>query len=85
MPREHKTSRLSIEVPAYMHKQLKTMAALNGVSVKELVISCLDEHLLSSNIPNEETLQAFEETDKGEGLITCKDVGDLFDKLGLNE
>lgn len=30
-------------------------------------------------------IKAFEETDKGEGLITCKDVGDLFDRLGLNE
>ena len=61
------------------------MAALNGVSVKQLVLSCLSEHLFSPNIPNQETLKAFEESDRGEGIITCKDVGDLFDKLGLNE
>lgn len=77
-------SRLSIEMPANQHKQLKTIAALNGVTVKELVLSCLNTHILSSNVPNKETLKAFEETDRGEGLITCKDIGDLFEKLDLN-
>jgi len=79
------TSRLSIEVPTKIHKQLKTMAALNGLTVKDLVLSCLNEHLFSSNNPNKETLKAFEETDKGKGLITCKDVSDLFEKLGFDE
>ena len=76
------TSRLSIEVPTKTHKQIKTIAALNGLTVKDFVLSCLNEVLFSSNNLNKETLKAFEETDKGKGLITCKDVGDLFEKLG---
>lgn len=82
---KEQTTRLSIELPTKTHKQLKTIAALNGISLKELILSCLDEHLLSTNVPNEETTRVFEETDRGEGLITCKDVDDLFEKLGLNE
>jgi DNA-damage-inducible protein J len=34
-------------------------------------------------IPNEETRKAFEETDKGIGLIKCKDANDMFKKLGI--
>ena len=33
---------------------------------------------------NEETRQVFEETDRGENLNSCKDVDELFSKLGLH-
>ena len=33
---------------------------------------------LELKIPNKETLQSFEETDQGLGLIECKDIDDLF-------
>lgn len=82
---QRNTSRISIEVPIKIHKQLKTMAALNGLTVKDLVLSCLNEHLLSNNVPNEETIKAFKETDKGNGLITCEDAIDLFEKLGIDK
>jgi len=32
--------------------------------------------------PNKETAKAIEEARKGEGIVRCKDVDDLFDKLG---
>ncbi|MEX1012455.1 MAG: hypothetical protein WD595_04375 [Waddliaceae bacterium] len=85
MENKHKTSRLSIEMPVNEHKKLKTMAALNGMSVKNLVLSCLYDHLLSSNVPNVETIKEFEETDKGEGIITCSDIDDLFTKLKIDK
>ncbi|WP_252177760.1 type II toxin-antitoxin system RelB/DinJ family antitoxin [Endozoicomonas sp. 4G] len=34
-------------------------------------------------IPNEETLKAFEESDRGEGLVKCEDLEDMFKKLEL--
>jgi len=34
-------------------------------------------------IPNAETRKALEETDKGIGLVECKDIEDLFGKLGI--
>ena len=33
--------------------------------------------------PNDETLQAVEEVEKGENLVRCKDADDLFNKLGI--
>ena len=33
---------------------------------------------------NEKTRRVFEETDRGENLNQCKDVNDLFSKLGLH-
>jgi DNA-damage-inducible protein J len=34
-------------------------------------------------IPNETTLQAFRDTEEGKGLVTCKDVNDMFESLGV--
>jgi DNA-damage-inducible protein J len=38
---------------------------------------------LELKVPNPETQQVLEETDKGIGLIECKDVDDLFEQLGI--
>lgn len=76
-------TRLTFDLPKVDHKKLKAMAALNGVSLKTLIFECLKEHLLSENIPNDETLKLFKETDEGKNLIRCKDFNDLVDKLGL--
>ena len=34
-------------------------------------------------IPNEETIQTFNDTDKGDNTTECKDADDLFNKLGI--
>ena len=34
-------------------------------------------------VPNEVTLQTFEETDAGENLVRCVNAQDLFAKLGI--
>jgi len=34
-------------------------------------------------IPNDETLKVFEDTDLDNNLVMCKDVDDMFDKLGI--
>jgi DNA-damage-inducible protein J len=33
-------------------------------------------------IPNDETLKTFRDTDAGKGLVECKDADDMFRKLG---
>jgi DNA-damage-inducible protein J len=38
---------------------------------------------LELKIPNQETLEVFEETDQGVGLIQCKDIDDLFHRLDI--
>ena len=34
-------------------------------------------------IPNEKTIQAFQDTDEGHNLTKCKDVKEMFDKLEI--
>ena len=34
-------------------------------------------------IPTSETLRTFEATDADEGLVVCKDVDEMFEKLGI--
>ena len=34
-------------------------------------------------IPNETTLQTFQDTDAGRNLVECKDIDDMFEKLDI--
>jgi hypothetical protein len=72
-----------IDMPFEEHKRLKAMAAFMGVTLKDLVLNCLRDHLLSDNEPNDETLKAFKETNEGKELVCCKDFNDFIDRLGL--
>lgn len=76
-------TRMTIDMPTPEHKQLKAMAAFMGVSLKELVLSCVRDHLLSQNEPNDETLKAFKETEEGKGVVRCNDFHDFVAKLGI--
>ena len=41
-------------------------------------------HLNRKNkIPNKETAKAMEETMRGEGLVHCESIDDMFNKLGI--
>lgn len=79
----HEHARMTIDMPFEEHKKLKAMAAFMGITLKDLVLSCLRDHLLSDNEPNDETLRAFKETDERKGLVQCKDFNEFIDKLGL--
>lgn len=79
----HDHARMTIDMPFKEHKKLKAMAALMGLSLKDLVLNCLRDHLLSDNEPNDETLKAFKETDEGKGIVNCQDFNDFIGKLGL--
>ena len=76
-------SRISIEIPSNEHKKLKALAAFSGMTIKELVLSCLREHVLGGEKPNAETLKVFKETDEGKGLVECDDFDDFVEKLDL--
>ena len=36
-----------------------------------------------AEIPNETTLQAFRDTERGENMIVCENAEDMFEKLGI--
>lgn len=85
MTAQHQHARMTIDMPLDEHKKLKALAALRGVSMKDLVLVCLREGVLSENTPNEETLKAFKETDARKGLVQCKDFDDMVNKLDLKK
>lgn len=76
-------TRFTFELPVVDHKKLKAIAALSGVSLKDLILNCLKENLLSENVPNEESIRVFKATDEGKNVIRYKSADDLIDKLGL--
>lgn len=79
----HDQTRFTFMLPVADHKKLKALAALAGISLKDLIFNCLKENLLSENIPNEETIKVFKDTDVGKNLTHYKSVDDLINKLNL--
>lgn len=52
--------RITLDLPLSQHKQLKTVAAVLGKSMKELMIEALEKHLrsvISKNIDKEPTFK----------------------------
>lgn len=83
MKRNNELSRITVDIPKIDHKKLKAMAALTSRSMREIIIASIEEYLSSTKKPNKITLKAIEETEKGIGLTTSKDIKDLFKKLGI--
>jgi len=61
---------------------LSMSEAINLMLVQVTMQKALPFGISIPKTPNAETLKALDETDQGKGLIECKDVDDLFDKIG---
>lgn len=65
-------SRITFDVPSEFHKTIKTYATLSDKTIKDYIIEKLkdgileDANSLKESIPNQETLEAFKETENGE-------------------
>ena len=82
------TFRLTIDLPVEEHKRLKTLSALYGKPMRDLILEALkksyrEEGSNSINVPNYETIKAIEEAERGEGIVKCSSIEDLFKKLGI--
>lgn len=79
-------SKITIDIPKNYHKKLKSIAALCGISMRQLLVQAIKEICESSDdnhSPNEETMKTIQNIEKNKKLIKCKDASDLFKKLGL--
>ena len=87
--RNNNVSRITINMPKIKHKRLKTLAALSGKSVREIVhefieigISQYQELICPLNhIPNKETIMSIRDSEKEESLVKAKDAKNLFDRI----
>ncbi len=76
-------SRMTIDMPEEDHKRLKTLAAILGKSMREIVVEWIHRQLYSSNTPNAETLEAIKQIEQGKNLVESNNAKDLFKKLGI--
>jgi antitoxin component of RelBE/YafQ-DinJ toxin-antitoxin module len=76
-------SRITIDISKDIHKQLKTIAAIKGKSMRTIVIESIEKYLYSENIPNKQTLKAIKKAEEGKDLFKAKNIKDLFKKLGI--
>ncbi len=79
------TTRLSVEISKNEHKKLKVLADVNGLTLKEFILAVLEPILYPKKKPNKATLKAIEDTEKGIGLKTYKNIDEMWETLGLNE
>ena len=81
MSTKNELSRITIDIPKIDHKKLKAIAALTGKSMREIIITSIEEHLKAAKILNKETRKAIEDAEKGKGLTKAANAADLFKKL----
>lgn len=62
---------------------LSMSEAINLMLVQITMQKALPFEISLPKIPNAETQKVLKETDKGKGLIKCKDIDDLFNKIGI--
>ena len=83
MATRHDMKRMTFDVSADTHKRLKAVAALRGISMKDVLLEGIDLTLSKNKIPNSETRQAIEDAQNGVNLTVCKDADDMFKKLKI--
>lgn len=76
--------RLSIEVTPQERRRLKILAEAQGLTLKALVFSILEPILYPERVPNEETIKALEDCEKGVGLTVCDSIEDFWNKMGFS-
>lgn len=83
-------SRITIDIPKTSHKKLKAMAALQGVSMREVINNLIDQQILGDSaecphghIPNKKTTKVLKNIKEGKNLVKAENVQELLKKLGL--
>jgi len=74
-------TRVTVDFPPHEHKRLKAIAALQGVTLQDLIIECVNEKM---HKPNAKTIEVIRKAERGEELVECKDIDDLIKKLGID-
>ena len=76
-------TRISLDIPNEEHRRLKAIAALRGVSMKEIILESLRRELYRNNIPNKLSEKTLKESDLGKNTKEYKDLEELRSELGI--
>lgn len=74
-------SRITIDIPAKSHRQLKALSPLVGKTMRELVIESIETYLQTAKLPNKKKLKALQDAEGGDDLVNAVDLQDLFRRL----
>lgn len=77
----HRLSRVTIDMSAAKHRQLKTAASMMNISMKELMLISFDEFMEKK--PNKVTEKALKQSRAGKNLKKFKNLNELFEDLGI--
>ena len=84
-----KSAYIRVRIEPELKIQAEAIFKEFGVTATQVItmlykqVSRKHEIPLDLSLPNKETAKAIEEARKGEGIVRCKDVDDMFDKLGI--
>ena len=78
-------ARIDRQVKAEASAVLEAMGLSMSDAIRLLLVRVAKDKALPFEIkvPNATTVDTFEASDRGEGLVRCKDAADMFEKLGL--
>lgn len=94
MSTKNELSRITIDISSVLHKKLKALAAVQGRSMREVIVELIDENLFKpekkktkgcslDHTPNKKTLKSIKNIEEGKNLTKYASVKDLFKKMGL--
>ena len=76
-----KPARLTIDLSKAEHKRLKMAASMMGTTMKDLVLTSVDEFLHRK--PNKVTLKAMKQSESRKGLKKFSSLDEFFEDLGI--
>ena len=76
-----RTIRYTLDLPSKEHKRISTMAAMLGLTMKDLFLLSIEE--FSHKKLNKTTLKAIEETASKKGLHKFDSLDEMFENLGI--
>jgi hypothetical protein len=86
----HRTrgARLTIDCSSEQKKKIKMMAAAQEMSITEFMLKLFEEKyswcpLGLSHVPNAETIESIESSERGEDVKSFDSMDDLFKDLGI--
>ena len=84
-------SMVKARVNSVLKCQVEKILERLGINMSYTINALLSQIKLTKSvpfqlkIPSKKTLEVMRETDAGVGLVECKDINDLFDKLELTD
>jgi hypothetical protein len=80
--------RVSVDLPRDFHRKVKSFAAHQGKSMREIVLESLTRSMEEADIlclhdhtPNERLERVLKNVAEDKNLVECKNIDDLFRKL----